>query len=395
MRRRVGLAVGSTAAVMAVLFAIGASPAGAHQSPADCSSNNLALTIQKSRTYVRNGDTITYTVVASNVGAGACDQTSVGVALTLPAADGTPTGQTVTIQTGANYPAGTGDTVVGQVNYTVAVNPGVVDVVAEARTNGILHDTPETDHAAQVIKTVGTSVTQPHLTLVETATPTTGRVPLPVTFTYTVTNDSATNAPVKNPVITDDRCGSPTYTGGDANGNGVLDVGESWTYTCTTTLTSPGTVTSTATATGVNDVDELPITSAPASAAVTVSAEPGPTRAEVLGTRLASPDSARARGDARCIAVPTRLRIRARERTTIRVRVRDDGQAADTALVRVLGPGISRRKLTNARGLAVFRVRARRSRQLVIQSNRCHGADRVRVLRARQVSNDQIPRGTG
>jgi hypothetical protein len=45
--------------------------------------------------------------------------------------------------------------------------------------------------------------------------------------------------------------------------------------------------------------------------------------------------------------------------------------------------------------VAVFRVRAKRAGRLVIQSDRCLGADRVSVLRARRVSSDHTPEGTG
>ena len=72
----------------------------------------------------------------------------------MPAADGTPTGTLVTLATGASYPAGFTQTTVGTANYTVATNPGVTDIVAEARVNGVLHDAP-VDHAAEIIKTVG------------------------------------------------------------------------------------------------------------------------------------------------------------------------------------------------------------------------------------------------
>ncbi len=59
----------------------------------------------------------------------------------------------------------------------------------------------------------------------------------PVTFTYTVTNTG--NDPLQGVTLTDNN-GTPsnsaddfhpTFTGGDTNGNGLLDIGETWTYT--------------------------------------------------------------------------------------------------------------------------------------------------------------------
>ena len=42
---------------------------------------------------------------------------------------------------------------------------------------------------------------------------------------------------------TDDRCAPLVYTAGDANSNDLLDVTESWVYTCTTVLKPKGTYT--------------------------------------------------------------------------------------------------------------------------------------------------------
>ncbi len=64
--------------------------------------------------------------------------------LTLPAANGTPTGQVVTLASSANFPAGAAPRVIGTVPYRVAVDPGVTDIVAEARTSGTLHDARST-----------------------------------------------------------------------------------------------------------------------------------------------------------------------------------------------------------------------------------------------------------
>ena len=64
----------------------------------------------------------------------------------------------------------------------------------------------------------------------------------PVTFTYVVTNPGT--VPLSNVTVTDDN-GTPgntaddflpTFTGGDTNNNGLLDPGETWTYTATGTV---------------------------------------------------------------------------------------------------------------------------------------------------------------
>jgi hypothetical protein len=50
-----------------------------------------------------------------------------------------------------------------------------------------------------------------------------------VTYTYTVTNAGPASVV---PSVLDDKCGAPTYTGGNTNGNDYIDAGETWTYTC-------------------------------------------------------------------------------------------------------------------------------------------------------------------
>jgi hypothetical protein len=39
---------------------------------------------------------------------------------------------------------------------------------------------------------------------------------------------------MSNVVVTDDKCPVVSYSSGDTNGNNLLDVGESWVYTCKT-----------------------------------------------------------------------------------------------------------------------------------------------------------------
>lgn len=384
-------AVAAATALALILVPLGASPAVAHQSPPGCQSNSLVLTPTKDKTLVRNGDATNYTVSVANDAGTACDLTGATVTLAVPAPDGTPTGPTTTLASGATYSAGAATAVLGTVPYVVAMNPGVSDAVAEARAGGILHDAP-TDHAAQITKTLGTTVTQPAVTLTRTATPTSGTAPLTVGNTYTLTNNSSTNAPILNPSVTDERCAPVTYTGGDANGNGLLDVGETWTYTCRQVLRSGGVFTSVTTATGTNTVDNRPVPIAPADLRVTVTS---PSRRSILGRRLPSATSRQARGNAACISVPTRLAVRARELTVVRVRVREGDDQAEGALVRITGPGFVERTTTNSGGSAVVRVRPTRSGTLVVQSDRCLGADRVRVLGARQVSRQAVPRLTG
>jgi hypothetical protein len=433
MRALAGFAASSIAAVVLTLVAV--SPAVAHQSPPGCDANSLDLTLTKDRTSIRNGDTSTYTVQIANDSGNACDITDATVSLTLPAADGSPSGQTVTLAAGVDYPAGTGRRVIGRVPWVVNLNPGVSNAIAQGNADGTLHDAPSDDDA-HITKTLGTTATQPHATLDCSVSPSSGDTPLSVTLTCTLKNDSSTDAPLSDVGFSNDRCGSsPTRTGGD--GNSTLDTGETWTYTCGAIVNDAGTTTSHAAASATNTVDHQPVTIAPDEVSVLAStpttpgveggpptspespgtpgspgspstpsnpsspsnpsnpSNPGQPSSGVLGQRLVSPNSRGARGDASCISTPRKLRIRARERTIVRVRVGENGTPAVRAVVRVIGPGFVTRKVTNRRGVAVFRVRAKRAGRLVIQSDRCLGADRVSVLRARRVSSDHTPEGTG
>lgn len=138
----------------------------AHQSPSGCNSNRFNISIIKDRTEVYQGQVLTYTVTAVNVNFNsdlACDITDAEIDVTLPAADGTPTGQVVTLVAHTNFPAGTSTTLIGTAPYTVNVNPGVTDIVAQARAQGTLHDAP-VDHSALIVKTLGTTVVAPPTT---------------------------------------------------------------------------------------------------------------------------------------------------------------------------------------------------------------------------------------
>lgn len=234
----------------------------ADQTPAGCSQNNLVLNIGRDKTVVRNGDTINYTVSLSNLDTAqgpACNITGAIVTFVAPAADGTPTGAQTVLRAGVDVPAGTTPTVLGTVPYLVAVNPGVSDTVAEAVAVGVLHDAPTNDKA-DVVKTLGSTVTQPHTTLSASVSLGAGGSPLKVQshvahYTYLEHNDSTTPSSMTGVVVADNACAPVTYAGGDGNANHLLDPGETWTYTCSRALSKPGTYVDTAAAAGIDTSD--------------------------------------------------------------------------------------------------------------------------------------------
>jgi hypothetical protein len=142
--------------------------------------------------------------------------------------------------------------------------------VAKATAVGTLHDAPVNDQA-NVMKTLGSAVTQPHTTLSAYET-LTGTLPsLTALSTYVEKNDSSTPAPMVSVTVTDDACSPVIYAGGDVNGNKVLDPGEAWVFGCSRPITAPGTYVSHVSVAGTNVEDDR--AAPPEAAQVSVTAE--------------------------------------------------------------------------------------------------------------------------
>jgi hypothetical protein len=256
-------------------FAIAAAPAAAHVDPPGCVNSDLQLNVTADKSSVRPNEPIAFTVTASNDSAGACNITAATVTLRLPSATGTTTGELKTLTTTGSYAAGSSGTVVGTVPYTVAVNAGVSALAVRANATFTVHTgAPDESDTAQ--RSLGVTVSQPSLTLSATPSPTSGIVPLTSTIGYLLKNTSSTTVPVTNPAIVDGGCATVTRTGGDTDGDNVLDNGEGWTYTCQLKLTRPSEVHATVVASGLDSVDGRTVSAPNASWTVSASAPPRP-----------------------------------------------------------------------------------------------------------------------
>ncbi|MFZ5917452.1 MAG: DUF7507 domain-containing protein [Chloroflexota bacterium] len=83
-----------------------------------------------------------------------------------------------------------------------------------------------------------------------------------VAYLYTVTNPG--DDPLSSPTLTDDKCSSITFVGGDDNADDRLDPDETWQYNCSMSLSADTTNTATITATHtldgtVSDVDSFSV----------------------------------------------------------------------------------------------------------------------------------------
>ncbi|MDQ3756627.1 MAG: DUF11 domain-containing protein [Actinomycetota bacterium] len=90
---------------------------------------------------------------------------------------------------------------------------------------------------------------KPTLVLDKTASKAVVRTGETVTYDYAVSTSRAES--LRGVKVTDDKCSPVTFAGGDTDGDGELDPGETWRYTCATALIA--TTTNTAVATAADD----------------------------------------------------------------------------------------------------------------------------------------------
>ena len=107
--------------------------------------------------------------------------------------------------------------------------------------------TDDDGNSAQAQAQARVEVITPSIVIDKSADPESGQPGTPITYTYVVTTPGE---PLTDVTVTDDQCSPVTYVGGD-DGDGVLESGERWTYTCSKNADA-STPTNIATAVGVD-----------------------------------------------------------------------------------------------------------------------------------------------
>ncbi|MGZ4447242.1 MAG: hypothetical protein ACXVW1_08780 [Nocardioides sp.] len=237
------------------------------------------LTIERSPATIHSGDSVTWTAHEANTGTSPISNVTVTDAATTGACspftyvsgdtnnngkldpatqsaaaetwDFTCT-QTLTASRTINvYGSGT-DTISGK---TIAGGPASKCTFSTTspptvtfQADGYVCDPNERASASVTVIHPSTSLT----TTAATVSPSTAHANDPVLFTFYETNDGDT-ALTSPSVTTDDaNCATATYSSGDTNTNGVLDIGETWAFTCSTSFSSTGSQTVTATGHGTD-----------------------------------------------------------------------------------------------------------------------------------------------
>ena len=281
--RRAGLLL-----ALVTILASSASPAAAHHEPATCANDNAVLTVNSSRTNVRPGETVTFSVTASNFGINPC-AVSADVSLQLPGPTGAPTGQVVQLVDDGTLPANMGPVNVGPtVDYVVASNPGVTSITARATaTNVVLHNADPDTAAAGRNDDVSTPESQPKLDFSFDASPLSGFAPFRTTYEFELSNASTTTVDMDPPTIQHSTCPAANRSGDD--GDNRLENGENWRYTCSRLFPTPLSFKSSATARAVSRVDGRNVLSTPPPLVTVNSVRPPAATLEL--TRSASPPS--------------------------------------------------------------------------------------------------------
>jgi hypothetical protein len=357
-------------------------PASAHRNPANCDANQLDVDLIRDKNLVKNGDVINYSVEVDNLGTRACDVSGITIVVRFPNADGLPFGPSTIVTGNASYPAQMPNISFGPFPYTVNANPGVSRLEAQVYVErGVLHDN-NVHSEVNINKTIGSIIPVPGIEVDKTADIKAGLAPQNVTYTFRVYNRTVPPVTLDNVTLTDNLCPNVVgpVAGDDKPRDNRLQPDEVWEYTCTMQH-GVGLFNNTATACA-----ELILNGGPMPKVCDTDDETVQFTPPQAGVRPANA--------VQCtLSTPRGLRVRARERTTIRVQTRLVDAGTRVTITLPGGRTVSAR--TNSKGLAVLRVTSPRSGTARIRVAECSAVERLAVRRARQVVSRRIPRVTG
>jgi hypothetical protein len=408
MRRRTKYSASVTMGLLTALSI--AVPAHAGVSPQGCGGNLANFDVQRTPvgpTY-RLGDSVTFVISGQNTKAGACDIIMTSpLNFNLPNNRGVPSGPATTfLNSGDTFRSGASLTTTS-VPWVVAADPDVQFAQAALAGDSDVQDAPAPQHDFfRIARSVSITITHPSMALTKVANPVQGLAPLPVTYTYALTNTG--DADIGNINLSDagaGACSPLTYQSGDLNKDSVLQAqvkngagvvttpAETWTYTCQRVFPVAGVFPNVATATGTSKVDNRPVNPVQANASVTVTTPQAfvPPPAVPPATPVVAPAVNPAVANT-CIESPKSLSLRAKELTTVRVTLNSKTKGVK---VKVKGPGFTKTLKTNAKGQATFRVRPTRAGTLKITSTNCAKVTKAAVKAARKTVSKRVPQVTG
>ncbi len=245
-----------------------ATPGNNSSSQTLCATSALIDLRKTAGAAVRNADgsyTASYTVEVANTGTAPGSYTQItdvprfGAENTITgvAWSGGPgaTGQTpVTRNADGSYnvgPPGPSSIAVGTTHtYTVlitfTVNPDAPVTACNGGPDAGLFNQVSLPEETGPTSNNADCATRPGLAVEKTGSATHIDSPQAVTYTYTVTNSG--DEPLDTVGLVDDSCTGATLGSGDTNNDGILQISETWIYTCTTTVSA--TTTNTVTVTG-------------------------------------------------------------------------------------------------------------------------------------------------
>ncbi len=179
------------------------------------------------RTVILAGDLVRYTFLVSNLGDTPLASVSVSDNKCSPISNPDPAGDG-----NANGRLDPGE--VWAYSCTTAINNNTVNTVTvngqPTDVNGVPLPgiNPVTAQDTESVIVVG-----PAIHIEKTVAPTVIYANEGVVYSFTVTNPG--NTPLRDVVVSDNKCAPLSFLGGDSNSNGRLDMGESWQYSCTAT----------------------------------------------------------------------------------------------------------------------------------------------------------------